>query len=82
MTVFSQVWSCAPRFQRPITEFNQNYSMMLGHCFGYSARDGFRRSDRVVPLEDEVCCAFACCLCFGLDTTVMLGEPTQKMLLV
>ena len=52
--LFSQVWSCAPRFQRPITEFNQNYSMMLGHCFGYSARDGFRRSERVVPLEDEV----------------------------
>ena len=70
------MWSCAPRFQRPITAYNQNYSMMLGHCFAYSARDGFRASERVVPLADEVC--HLCCCKFQFRS-VYVSDWTEML---
>ena len=55
-----QVWSCAPRFQRPkkkdLQDANGNwkkveYRMMLGHCYVYNEADDFTDSRRVVPLD-------------------------------
>ena len=58
--VSEQVWTCAPRFQRPKEKYwpppknvTEDYLMMLGQCFIFSSDDAFQSNSHIIPLEER-----------------------------